>query len=298
MTGTKRRIREQKKKEGYIGTIGASVIIAVVVIAIYSLSVHSPPNLPPNQTIESNKNTAAIIDGLGYSEVLKNQTFVDTTTRILQQAGYKVDYYPGKKVTVNLFRKLATYGYDLIILRVHSILTKGEDPHVTIFTTERYSKWKYTWEQEHNYTVKVRLLSDVYEDKNLYFGVTDDFFRYRMEGQFDNTTVLMMGCEGLAFLGYDYYGYEYYHGDMAKTFLEKGAKIFWSWDGEVMGSHTDAAMAYLLQQLIIERQTAEDAMMNTMIKVGPDPKYWSRLRYFPFELGNYTIPITSDLDPG
>ncbi len=38
----------------------------------------------------------------------------------MRGAGYDVDYYKGEDVTVELYRSLPSFGYKLIVLRVHS----------------------------------------------------------------------------------------------------------------------------------------------------------------------------------
>lgn len=65
---------------------------------------------------------AAIVDQLSPSQ--PNPDFATSATKILEQAGYEIDYYPGEEVPVDLRRDLPTHGYDLIVLRVHSELTR------------------------------------------------------------------------------------------------------------------------------------------------------------------------------
>ena len=98
-----------------------------------------------------------------------------------------------------------------------------------------------------------------------------------MQREFNNSTIVMMGCEGLT------------NTKMAEAFIEKGAKAYISWSGAVSASHTDQATIYLLQHLLTENQTIEQAVENTMTEVGPDPVYDSLLIYYPISSGNYTI---------
>ena len=64
-----------------------------------------------------------------------------------------------------------------------------------------------------------------------------------MKETFQNTTIIMMGCNGLT--------YPY----MAQAFIGKGVKVYISWDLAVSASHTDKATIHLLQRLITEKQT-------------------------------------------
>ncbi len=79
----------------------------------------------PNSEVESK---AAIIDQL--YDLQPNPAFIEQTTQYLQDYGFEVDLYQGDAVTVDFYRKLPTYGYKLIIFRVHSGLL-GVDPKVT-----------------------------------------------------------------------------------------------------------------------------------------------------------------------
>jgi hypothetical protein len=106
-----------------------------------------------------------------------------------------------------------------------------------------------------------------------------------MKGEFRNTIILMMGCEGL---GYE----ELTYTDMAEAFVKKGAKAYISWDGTVGINHTDKATVQLLQSLIGNKRTISEALTQTMETVGKDPAYNSTLQYYPktAEAGNHTIP--------
>jgi hypothetical protein len=79
-----------------------------------------------------------------------NEAFIVQITKYLEGYDFKVDLYQGGDVTVELYRKLPTYEYQLIIFRVHSGLL-GADPKVTnrtwLFTAEPYSKMRRVTEQ-------------------------------------------------------------------------------------------------------------------------------------------------------
>jgi hypothetical protein len=90
-----------------------------------------------------------------------------------------------------------------------------------------------------------------------------------MKGTFQNTTVIMMGCEGLN------------NTKMAEAFIEKEAKVYIGWTSSVSASYTEQATAHLLQHLIAEKQTIRQAVDNTIEEVGPDQTYNSQLIYYP-----------------
>ncbi|MGB2695230.1 MAG: hypothetical protein WBD55_08595, partial [Dehalococcoidia bacterium] len=101
-----------------------------------------------------------------------------------------------------------------------------------------------------------------------YFGITADFIEFSMTGDFDGTTVIMMGCEGLA------------SDRTAQAFVDKGAATYISWDNTVSASHTDASTERLLQHMVIDGSSADDAVAQTMAELGPDPTYDSVLRAY------------------
>jgi len=276
--GTKTQIRAIENRERRIATAIFLVFILLIVI-FSSYFTYNFLNQPQNQTtnLTSSQLKAAIVDQLSLT--FPNQTFIETATNTLKQAGYTVDYYPGEKVTVEFYKNLPTHGYRLIILRVHSTATnpvKTEGP-VTLFTSERYDRSKHVYEQLSDQLILVAFSQDEMKEGITYFGINPPFVTQCVNGKFQSTIIIMMGCEGLD------------NTLMAEAFVEKGAKVYVGWNQAVSASHTDTATVSLLQKLIIEKQTVKQAVYNTMIEVGLDPAYGSMLGYYPARVGNQTI---------
>jgi len=272
--GMKHKIREEKKKEERTAlAIIAAILISVIFIA--GFLINSMLNQPP--TISSSEPKAAIVDQLSLT--YPNQTFGQTATNTLKQAGYSVDYYPGEQVTVEFYRNLPTHGYKVIIFRVHSTATnrEGTEGHVNLFTSERVTSGKYLYEQLTEQLVGVVYSREEEEKEIMYFGISPSFVTQSMRDRFQNTLILMMGCEGLD------------NPLMAKAFVEKGAKVYISWSESVLASHTDTATTQLLQHLIKDKQTIEQAVTETMKEVGPNPSDNSILIYYPLEAGDQII---------
>jgi len=222
---------------------------------------------------------AAIVDHLSLTQ--PNQTFVQTVKSILGKAGFSVDYYKGEEVTVEFYRNLPTHGYKIIVFRVHSTAalssgTEYVETSISLFTSEPVSKTKYIYEQLTDRLVKVFYLPYSEGDPS-YFGITDGFIRESMNGRFDNAIIIMMGCDGLT------------NAQMAKAFLDSGAKVYVGWNGPVLASHTDDSTSRLLQRLLFERQTIDQALMETFLEVGADPFYKSLLLYYPLGARDVTI---------
>jgi hypothetical protein len=281
--GTRAQVKSEKERERRIATtIFLAIILLATVFSVYfgytilnsspSLS-SSGPALQFNPENPDPELKAAIVDQLSLT--YPNQTFIEAATDILKQAGYTVDYYSGEKVTVEFYRDLPTHDYRVIVLRVHSALC-GDSPPVNLFTSEAYSATKYLHEQLTDQIGEATFLP-YHEGDPAYFSINAGFLRQSLHERFQNTTIIMMGCGGLA--------YE----DLAKAFIERGAKVYIGWSGSVLASHTDQATISLLNDLILKKQTIRQAGENTMNEVGPDPSSKSILGYYPDEAGEQTI---------
>ncbi len=217
----------------------------------------------------SGPKTAAIVDQLSLT--VSNPDFVASATGLLEEAGYTVDYYSGEQVSVDFYRGLPTHDYDLIILRVHAGITierdaasgeKTQTEYVSLFTGEPYSETGYPEEEKAG-----RLAEAVYyEGASSLFAITPDFIKHSMGGRFDDTLIVMMGCDGLR------------SQRTAQAFLDKGVSAFVSWSLPVTASHTDAATQRLLEKLFVQELPVLAAVVQAGAEVGPDPSYGARLR--------------------
>jgi hypothetical protein len=265
------RERVLRRRLAYI----AAVMVAFILVGllVYSLSPKSP------STIESTP-SIAVVDQL--SVMWPDPAFNRTIQGILNQTGLKVDYYPSEDVTVDFYRSLPLYNYKLIILRVHSTATcavQGEPPFVVFFTSENYSSTAHVSEQEDMRVVYVRFVNKT----QLYFGITPLFVQNSMEGRFNNTVIIAMGCQSLN------------QTTMAQAFIQKGAKAYIGWNGSVSASYTDEATISLLRHLITDNQTIKEAVEETMNEVGPDPTNKSILMFYPDEAGTGCLPVNNTM---
>jgi len=267
-------IRKKLTIEIFVAVSAALLFSSFLYLLYFSRSPSSQE--PAVQTLPFK---AAIVDHLGITG-WPNQSFVNRSTTILESAGFDVDYYSGEKVTVDFYKDLPSHGYGLIVLRVHSAwlrVEKGKEG-VTLFTSEPYEEGKYA-----DYR---GLVIAYFSRDERYFGVGPGFIR-ALNGSFTQSIVIMMGCNGL----------RNPEDDMAKAFVEKGARVYISWSLEVLAGHTDTATTRLLEHLLLEKQTVKDAVGETMSEVGPDPFFNvkngyeknSTLLYYPEEAGSYVI---------
>lgn len=256
---------------------GYSAAILSLLFLIFNTITSPPASFSPTPTSRPipGARKAAIVDQIALA--YPNPEFVKRALTYLEDAGFDVDVYEGKDVTVEFYRALPSKGYKLILLRTHStnILNETQRGPVFLFTSEPYDKHRYVREQLTSQIGSAKVLYD--DDAPLYFAVVSRFVRQSMIGRFNDTLIIIGGCQSLGTL------------DLASALVERGASAVIGWDEWVDLSHNDEAMAHLLHGLVVEGLTIEQAIAKTMNEVGPDPTYEAVLTYFPKEPGHYTI---------
>ena len=253
---------------GRVGLRGAVALLVALTIFGASLAGGLLYAASGGDDGSSGPKTAVIVDQLSLTQ--PNPDFIFSARSLLAEAGYAVDYFPGEQVTVDFYRSLPQRDYDLVILRVHAGITlevdsssgvRTETEYVSLFTGEPYSADKYPEEQ-----VNRLGKATYYEGADPLFGIGPAFVKESMQGRFDNTTIVMMGCDGLR------------SQRTAQAFLDKGADAFVSWSQPVSASHTDATTERLLENLLLVGLNTTDAVSRTAAEMGPDPVYDGELR--------------------
>lgn len=235
-----------------------AVIIVGALVGAFLLLGRGGESSPPGPK------TAAIVDQLSLTQ--PNPTFVASATDILHEAGYTVHYFLGEQVTVDFYRNLPRRDYDLVVLRVHSgrILDQGsKTDDVILFTGEPYHVARYDKDQRTGRVGWARY----HKDASPLFGILPEFIEKSMRGKFDDTLIVMMGCDGLR------------SQRMAQAFLDKGANAFVSWSRPVSAAHTDTTTERLLENLLLDGLTAARAVTRTSAEMGSDPLYGAELRF-------------------
>ena len=242
------------------GAVAALVVAAVVGGLLFATQ---GPGEPPGPK------TAAILDQLTLS--VPNPDFAASARKELEAAGYLVDYYPGEAVTVDFYRDLPKMGYDIIIWRAHAGLSREVNQDtgeitgvgsVSLFTGELYDKKLHVPEQR-----KAQVGWSVMSSGGpMYFGIGDKFVKEVMKGKFNDTIIVMMGCDGLR------------NQRTAQAFLDKGVSAFVSWSRPVSATHTDSSTQRLLENLLQGGLTVGEAVTQTAAEVGADPWFGAELR--------------------
>lgn len=238
------------------------IVLVVLILALSGLILFGACSAPSPEL----ETKAAIIDHL-YT-LQPNPAFIQQTTKELEEFGFEVDVYQADEVTVDLYRKLPTYGYKLIIFRVHSGLL-GVDPKVTnrtwLFTAEPYSKTRHVTEQLTDQVTYAK----AYDESPWVFAISAKFVTQSMKGQFNNTAIIMMGCDCFHFK------------DLALAFIQRGASTYIAWDVSVLLDYVDDATIALIEKLCSEEFTVREAVAETMKEKGPDPEHGAVLKYYP-----------------
>jgi hypothetical protein len=244
----------------------AVIIIALLTIALFTFYFNQP-----------SEPKAAIIDQLGSSHLSNvtqyvNPTFVENAKALLSQRFSKVDYY-SDNATIENYKNLASLNYKFIIWRAHSALDLIAH-FIAISSSERVVPQKYEGYLENEQLTVCNISGE------FYFGITPKFVTECMGGRFEDTVIIFMSCNGL---NPDYT-------KTAETFVNKGVKVFISWDGWIEKADNDNAISLLLKYLIEDNRTIFDAVSSI-------PAYstiygTSRLHYYPptEEAANYRIP--------
>jgi len=264
--------KQQKRSFPWLWvTIGVFIPVFVAAFCFMASSHNLVTPANPKDT------RAAIVDQLYTS--YPNEDFTTEVTKELEGYGFEVDLYQGNNVTVDFYRNLPSKGYRLIVLRSHSGAVRASSQYVGsiigtyLFTNEPYSTIKYPKEQWNNELARAR----VTESSPDLFAIGAKFISNSMEGNFNNTVIIIDGCSCL------------YNDDLAQAFAQKGASAYLAWDATVDLDYVDRATACVVKQLCKKDATVSKAVMNTMAVVGADLKYGAVLRYYPLENGGKTL---------
>ncbi len=235
-----------------------SLILGIAIasfVSISFLSVNEPDTLT-NQSIPR----AAILDQL--SDDIPSEFFKEKATEYLIEAGYEVDIFTTKDITVDFYKQLPSMNYQFVIVRSHGVQDDDENP--LLFTGERYTEDKYITEQLFgnvkkatplfeasfkpnlanaewvvlNATTKILRTPAQFTDQtqNQYFAIGPKFVRESMVGKFSGTTFLLAGCNTLS------------NSELAESFVSRGASVVVGWDNVVGSNDNDGRMLLVLQK--------------------------------------------------
>jgi len=232
--------------------------------------------------------TAAIVDQLAVEPALTNQSiaFNDTSTSILEDAGFDVKYYPIKDITditVDFYKELPSKGSKILLLRVHSAV-RDNSTNVDLFTSEPFQEnlvyGRYSNLIQDGHISKAVFAIPPYKE---YFAIGPTFISSIMKGEFARSLIILMGCHSLN------------QTSMAEALVGRGAKVVIGWTGWVEANYTDSFTIKLLQLLLKENpETIKGAIDKINYQIDhfdPNP-FNTKLAYYPAskEVSNYIVP--------
>src|SRR3990172_1543842 len=126
---------------------GLKILISIILLAI-TVSIIA---MFLNDTVEANNvpattvPKAAIIDQL--HDDIPNIPLQQRATELLEGAGYEVNLFSTKDITLDFYKRLPSMNYDFVMIRTHGTADENDNDSVTLFTGEKYQTDKYISEQ-------------------------------------------------------------------------------------------------------------------------------------------------------
>jgi len=215
---------------------------------------------------------AALLDSLAIE--FPNPSLAQELRDALSRANLTLDIYTHWNVSIDLYRRLPSMGYRLIILRVHTAAyyREGKPVHVALGTGEPFTSTRYVDLQLSRKVGALVLLTS--DDR--YFAIPPEFIESEMKGNFGGAIIVIAGCKGLV------------TNVTARELVDRGASVVIGWDEDVSAYHTDRATVMLVR-LLAEGRTVEEAVTEVMRVLGPDPQYGARLRWYPQDAGGVRL---------
>ena len=222
---------------------------------------------------------STIIDQLSIEENCVSQAFIANCTSLLNNSGFDVKYCEGKDVTIDFYDNSLSREGKIIVLRAHSAVRQNTNS-VDLFTSEIYQEslafGRYSHLVEYHHISKA--VFDVYP-YNEYFAVGPSFVEFIMKGNFDNSLIILMGCDSLN------------ETTMAEALVRRGAKAVVGWTKRVLLDDTDTSTLELLKYLLADNRYTIEAAVERINQHSHD--YGATLDYYPKddETRFYRLPI-------
>ena len=134
----------------------------------------------PTFSPDKPRSLAAIIDQL--HDLIPNVKFQQRAVKYLENAGYDVDVYTTKDITVDFYKKLPSMNYKFIYIRTHSLEVPQLGNSTFLFTGEKYDINKHILEQLSGQVHKAVPISDQAPDEEIEEVMTDPDAKYLTVG--------------------------------------------------------------------------------------------------------------------
>jgi len=250
------------------------LILASIVAVTFAVSILLIQNGEAENLAYDGPPKAAIIDQL-YDEI-PNENFHQKATEYLEAAGYEVDIFTTKDVTLGFYKTLPEKNYKIVVVRTHGVTDPGNEKSL-IFLGERYSEDQYITEQLLGNVEKATpflelafaqndeessqwvIVNDTYRYKKTpakvtatssdeYFAIGPKFVNDVMSGEFSDTIFVLGGCSTVK------------NPFLAKSLINRGASFVVGWDDTVGSGDNDMIMLEILREISLEGAEMSDVV--------------------------------------
>jgi len=272
----------------------SSIAVIAITVSIIAMFLYDTVEAKNIQTESIPK--AAIIDQL--HDDIPNILLQQKATELLAAAGYEVDLFTTKDITLDFYKRLPSMNYDLVMIRTHGASDENDNDSVTLFTGEKYQTDKYISEQlfgqvkravpllEVTFFVNSEetewiIVNDTYSTlskpaekrittSNEYFAITPELFDKGVEGKFQGTIFVLGGCSTMK------------TSSMAESLIKRGASAVIGWDDAVSSTDNDRILLQLLEKLFVNNMELDESVESLMQDLPMEQMvYPSRLKYYP-----------------
>ena len=242
--------------KNYLRPIAILVTFGIMVSTIFIVSFSLYDNNDSNDQAVILK--AAIIDQL-YDDI-PNENYHHKVTRFLEIAGYSVDLYTTKDITVDFYKKLPSMDYQYIVIRSHSLENLPAFDSGALFTGEKYSHDRHSVDQLSGHVWKgvpypnrhVQQVGWENLEDETYFLIGSKFIDEKMRSQFPDSVIILGGCDTIS------------NKLVTKSLLNRGASTVVGWNGLVNSDQNDTVILSFLEKVLIDKVEVKIAVKSAM----------------------------------
>ena len=261
-------------KEGEIFIKKYLRVIAVLATVVVLVSVFSAQAFVGNQpTSDDVVLKAAIIDQL-YDDI-PNQYFQTNVTEYFETAGYEVDLYTTKDITIDFYKELPSMDYQFIVIRTHASGQMSKLSSVGLFTGEKYSTNKHSVDQLSGHIgqaapysgSRIEKMSQDNLANQTYFAIGPKFVDEKMVGEFPDSVIVLAGC------------YTASSDRLSQSLIDRGASVVVGWDNNVLADQNDEVTLAFLEKMLVNGEGVPQAVSSVTneFSLNEEPVH---LRYF------------------
>ena len=198
---------------------------------------------------------------------------------MLEGAGYQVDLFTTKDITVDFYKNLPSMNYNFILIRTHGGEGNPDEKYPTrLFTGEKYDAGKYTLDQltgllghgEPYYEGFSQELeqTDDNSDDGKYFTIGSKLVNESMVGTFPDSIIIVGGCQTAR------------SHDLMESLINRGASHVLGWDSTIRSFDNDRSMYLLLEDVLVNNATLYDTTAKINKELVPGFKEFTILKLF------------------